>query len=358
MCLTYDLQERTLPTSPLAPVSLVSSSQTESSVFLSWSPAFPPTGQVSGFSLHVTQLQDGGQEGLEWDEQLGVTHLCKDNPQNFCYSVQSLQPNTSYRFKLRAWNAGVSESSLWSSSLEQMTEGDAVPLVTTLHPPAVPSVPSPTTSSGSPSLVIILSTMGAILVLVVFIVFLYFQLKFSRLKQQIRNEEQWNGPAGQLSHSSSYLPGPSVSTHLADSYLTSLERSGDLGSLRSSADIQTRRLPQPPQALEEGQYAETYELVPVPGVFLPTSPLESTRIQGQEEVTDVEGYLRPTFAERGESPILHREGGEEIPAESYGEAGGGREGSFRAGGGRDGSERSRGSSISPSQPLISPAVSV
>ena len=96
-------------------------------------------------------------------------------------------------------------------------------------------------------------------------------------------------------------------------------------------------------------------MMPVPGVFASieggaVSPLESTRIQ-EEEITDVEGYLRPTFADRS-SPIHVRstsiKTGEpsSIPAESYGELG-----TMNNGG-------SGRSSTSPSQPLISPPVNV
>merc|ERR1711974_300589 len=97
-------------------------------------------------------------------------------------------------------------------------------------------------------------------------------------------------------------------------------------SLRS-ANIQTRRLPEPPT---EPEYSEAYEVMPVPGVFASieggaVSPLESTRIQ-EEEITDVEGYLRPTFADRSSpihtrSPSVNTVEPSSIPVESYGELG-------------------------------------
>ena len=96
-------------------------------------------------------------------------------------------------------------------------------------------------------------------------------------------------------------------------------------------------------------------MMPVPGVFAPieggtVSPLESTRIQ-EEEITDVEGYLRPTFADRSSpihsrSPSIKTAEPSSIPAESYGELGAKQEG------------RSGRNSTSPSQPLISPPVNV
>ena len=166
---------------------------------------------------------------------------------------------------------------------------------------------------------------------------------------------------GQLSHSSSYLPAD-TSTRLADSYLTSLEDSSNFGSLRSN--IQARRLPEPPGPPGEPQYAEAYEQVQVAGVW---SPLESTRIQ-EQEVTDVEGYLRPTFADRS-SPITTREAEQPraIPPESYGVLGVPGGGVLGVPGGGPGTRSlsslgatatgaSRGTS--PSQPLISSPVEV
>jgi len=97
------------------------------------------------------------------------------------------------------------------------------------------------------------------------------------------------------------------------------------------------------------------------------SPLESTRIQ-EEEVTDIEGYLKPTFAERSQSsPIRPRApsevgeavgGGGVILPESYGQLGGrgSVQGSGRSSGGM--SAASGVSRASPSHPLISESVKV
>ena len=270
----------------------------------------------------------------------------------YCYSVTDLEAGVSYLFRVKAWNLNVDDSSPWSTELTQATAVDENPgpSSSTISPnPAseIPPTPPPTTS---PLVIAIVSILAVIVVVAIVVVCLVYKLKITRLKQQMRNEEEWN-QLGHLSHSSSYLPGApqaslSTSTRLADSYLTSLETTADFGSLRS-ANIQTRRLPELPS---EPEYSEAYEVMPVPGVFASIeSPLESTRIQ-DEEITDVEGYLRPTFADRSSpihsrSPSIKTAEPSSIPAESYGELGATNQGSGR-------------SSTSPSQPLISPPVHV
>ena len=281
-------------------------------------------------------------------------HFCSFNTEAielFCYSVTDLEPGVSYRFRIQAWNLDVDEPSPWSSELTQATAmAESVISSSTLSPnPASEITPTPSPSS-SPLVIVIVSIIAVIVFVAIVIVCLVYKLKITRLKQQMRNEEEWN-QLGHLSHSSSYLPGApqaslSTSTRLADSYLTSLETTADFGSLRS-ANIQTRRLPELPS---EPEYSEAYEVMPVPGVFASIeSPLESTRIQ-DEEITDVEGYLRPTFADRSSpihsrSPSIKTAEPSSIPAESYGELGATNQGSGR-------------SSTSPSQPLISPPVHV
>ena len=322
-------------------------------MFLSWRLATPPTGNLSRFLLQAGQVEG---DGVSWEapKRLDGTHACTFGSA-YCYSVTDLQPGTIYSFRVRAWNLGLEEPSPWSEELVQETRE-----VVSLPPDkssstAAPHAPAPTTPDPDalPTLVIVLSILGAIALMAMVIVCLWYKLKIGRLKRQMRQEEQWN-QMGQLSHSSSYLPAD-TSTRLADSYLTSLEDSSNFGSLRSN--IQTRRLPEPPRPLGEPQYAEAYEQVQVPGVW---SPLESTRIQDQE-VTDVEGYLRPTFADRS-SPITTREEEQPgaIPPESYGAVGGpGAVLSTRSLsnlGGRAQGGASRGTS--PSQPLISSPIEV
>ena len=287
-------------------------------------------------------------------------HVCNFDSEDielYCYSVTDLEAGVSYLFRVKAWNLNVDEPSPWSTELTQATAVDENPgpSSSTIGPnPASEITPTPPPTT-SPLVIAIVSILAVIVVVAIVVVCLVYKLKITRLKQQMRNEEEWN-QLGHLSHSSSYLPGApqasfSTSTRLADSYLTSLETTADFGSLRS-ANIQTRRLPEPPTA--EPEYSEAYEVMPVPGVFETggaASPLESTRIQ-EEEITDVEGYLRPTFADRSSpiharSPSVNTVEPSSIPVESYGELGTSNNG------------RSSGrSSSSPSQPLISPPVNV
>jgi len=347
------IQDQTKPTKPSTPERLKSTFQTNSSVFLSWRLAWPPTGNLDKFLLEVGRTDEEGT--VRWRPvQVEGHHVCNFNTEAielFCYTVTDLEPGVSYRFRIQAWNLDVDEPSPWSSELTQATAmAESVISSSTLGPnPASEITPTPSPSS-SPLVIVIVSIIAVIVFVAIVIVCLVYKLKITRLKQQMRNEEEWN-QLGHLSHSSSYLPGApqaslSTSTRLADSYLTSLETTADFGSLRS-ANIQTRRLPELPS---EPEYSEAYEVMPVPGVFASIeSPLESTRIQ-DEEITDVEGYLRPTFADRSSpihsrSPSIKTAEPSSIPAESYGELGVTNQGSGR-------------SSTSPSQPLISPPVHV
>jgi len=349
------IKGQTKPTKPSAPESVESTSQTSNSVFLTWRLAQPPTGNLDKFQLEVGRTEEDGTSVSWRPVEVEGHHVCNFNTEAielFCYSVTDLDPGESYRFRIRVWNLDVDEPSPWSSELTQATAMAAsVISSSTLGPnPSSEITPTPSPSS-SPLVIAIVSIIAVIVFVAIVIVCLVYKLKITRLKQQMRNEEEWN-QLGHLSHSSSYLPGPSqasfsTSTRLADSYLTSLETSADFGSLRS-ANIQTRRLPEPPT---EPEYSEAYEVMPIPGVFAPidggaVSPLESTRIQ-EEEITDVEGYLRPTFADRSSpihsrSPSIKTAEPSSIPASSYGELG----------------AKSGRSSTSPSQPLISPPVHV
>ena len=160
---------------------------------------------------------------------------------------------------------------------------------------------------------------------------LVYKLKIVRLKQQMRNEELWNHgrDPGELSHSVSYVGGASTSTRFSDlnnTYSTYATISAaSLNTSFAAAEIQARRLPEPPPGPASGNRAAlvtepeycyaSYELeaLPVSGqvqgpgyLDMSRSPsrrhsatLESTRIQEEElqeeECTDTEGYLRPTF---------------------------------------------------------------
>ena len=248
-------QEQTKPTTPAAPQSLESSSQTNSSIFLSWRLPRPPTGKLDKFLLQVafslsplcllgllatnsltslntnpthrwaalkkTTLSAGGvfRCGKQFffvtstppDRfQVEGHRACNFNSEPvelYCYSVTDLDPGVSYRFRVRAWNLEVDEPSLWSSELTQATAmGESTISSSTLSPnPSSEITPTPSPSS-SPLVIAVVSILAIIVIFAIVIVCLVYKLKITRLKQQMRNEEEWN-QLGHLSHSSSYLPG-------------------------------------------------------------------------------------------------------------------------------------------------------
>ena len=247
-------QEQTKPTTPAAPQSLESSSQTNSSVFLSWRLPRPPTGELDKFLLQVkfsvsllcllgllatkslttltnlfrrwavlkkTTLSAGGVSRSRKQLffvistppdrfQVEGHHSCNFNSEPvelYCYSVTGLDPGVSYRFRVRAWNLEVDEPSLWSSELTQATAmGESTISSSTLSPnPSSEITPTPSPSS-SPLVIAVVSILAIIVIFAIVIVCLVYKLKITRLKQQMRNEEEWN-QLGHLSHSSSYLPG-------------------------------------------------------------------------------------------------------------------------------------------------------
>ena len=137
-------------------------------------------------------------------------HSCNFNSEPvelYCYSVTDLDPGVSYRFRVRAWNLEVDEPSLWSSELTQATAmGESTISSSTLSPnPSSEITPTPSPSS-SPLVIAVVSILAIIVIVAIVIVCLVYKLKITRLKQQMRNEEEWN-QLGHLSHSSSYLPG-------------------------------------------------------------------------------------------------------------------------------------------------------
>ena len=247
-------QEQTKPTTPAAPQSLESSSQTNSSVFLSWRLPRPPTGELDKFLLQVkfsvsllcllgllatkslttltnlfrrwavlkkTTLSAGGVSRSRKQLffvistppdrfQVEGHHSCNFNSEPvelYCYSVTGLDPGVSYRFRVRAWNLEVDEPSLWSSELTQATAmGESTISSSTLSPnPSSEITPTPSPSS-SPIVIAVVSILAIIVIVAIVIVCLVYKLKITRLKQQMRNEEEWN-QLGHLSHSASYLPG-------------------------------------------------------------------------------------------------------------------------------------------------------
>ena len=350
-------QATTRGTRPLPPgsdqvqVKLISSS----SVWLSWQPAYPPTGELHHFE--VGQLEGPGGV-LVSSVNVSLGHRCSqsdlarraaDYKETFCYVFNDLSPDTDYGFQVRVWNRGESQASDWSQPVsvstastttteeeEEMGEDGGSVEAETVSPGSSLSTTTVASSVKEPgqkkghsdnTIILILCLTFGFIFLAVLVTALIYKLKIVRLKQQMRNEELWNQGRDfhNVSHSASYIGGSSVNTELSNmsgvsTYAVSMNTS-------FPSEIQSRRLPEPPpvrnRAELEPQYSEAYELDQLgqqAGSYLEMSPsrrgsrvLESTTII-QEEVTDNDGYLRPTFPTIDLTPIKLR------PTEAHYEA--------------------------------------
>ena len=283
------IEARTRPTRPLPPLLLPATPLPPHSVHLSWRPAHPPTGLTDRYQLGWADYSEAGQPTWRQAREVGREHqgICANqDEEEVCYVLDDpqLEPGTQYGFRVRASNRDVTESSAWSNTVTVVTPAlsSTTSATAIIADPTMPSQPEP----GVSSTVVIISLVAGIIFLAFIVTALVYNLKILRLKQQIRQEEQWNRNA---SNRGSY--GGSVAT-----------RSSYFDSVRSSVnpEIQSRRLPEPPPGpghnppgapglATHPHYSGMYELSP-----LPTGPmLESTRIQEEaEEMTDMEGYLR------------------------------------------------------------------
>ena len=369
-----DIRATTRATVPAPPDNIQLKAISCCSVHLSWTPAHPPTGDIARFEVGYRQ------EARYWSSPTEVSLLhqgaCVEAAElrsrraasaSFCYVFNDLSPDTIYGFRIRAFNRDVEEASEWSAVVAVTTQAaptTAPPLpapasnVTAPAPPPTPRpappappLDLPTNSSqgagagaeAEPSnyhtLTLVVGLLFGLVFLGVTVTALVYKLKIVRLKQQMRNEELWNHgrDPGELSHSVSYVGGASTSTRFSDLNNTySTYATISAASLNTSfvaAEIQARRLPEPPPGPAGGNRAAlvtepeycyaSYELeaLPVSGqvqgpgqgpvqgpgyLDMSRSPsrrhsatLESTRIQEEElqeeECTDTEGYLRPTF---------------------------------------------------------------
>ena len=349
--ITFYSQAKTLDTRPLPPepermtVKVISSR----SVLLSWLPPYPPTGELDRFQ--VANIVSGERKS---SVNVSLAHKCPSSPaeEKFCYLFDNLSPDTDYGFQVRVWNRGQSQPSDWSQTLtvnttsttestevpeSEETETETVlPLVgpgdQTTTPPSTVKPKQKGKHSDHTIIIILCLTFGLIFISVL-VTALIYKLKIVRLKQQMRSEEMWNQgrDLNNLSLSASYLGNSSITTQLSNisAYAVSMNTS-------YQAEIQSRRLPEPPpvrnRAEQENQYSEAYELDRLPGVsYEEMSPsdrssrvMESTVIQ-EEENYDTDGvYLRPTFPNFDLTPVktLPRPGEEEeveevIAQESY-----------------------------------------
>ena len=336
---------------------------------LSWTPAHPPTGDIARFEVGYRQ------EARYWSSPTEVSLLhqgaCVEAAElrsrraasaSFCYVFNDLRPATIYGFRIRAFNRDVEEASEWSAVVAVTTQAappPAPPLpapASNVTAPAPPPTPTPRPAPPAPpldlptnssqgagagageeaepssyhTLTLVVGLLFGLVFLGVTVTALVYKLKIVRLKQQMRSEELWNHgrDPGELSHSVSYVGGASTSTRFSDlnaTYSTYATISAaSLNTSFAAAEIQARRLPEPPPGPAAGNRAAlvtepeycyaSYELEALPGpgqgqgpgyLDMSRSPsrrhsatLESTRIQEElqeEECTDTEGYLRPTF---------------------------------------------------------------
>jgi len=179
-----EIQERTLPDRPMAPVNISSSSSTNTSIFLSWSPSYPPTGQIEKFQLRVGNPSSDPSSNPRWTGNIPMeaNHKCTHDSNRFCYSVRNLEPGTEYIFQIRAKNLDVSSWSRWSQSLKTQTEADDSTPNKVITTPVIPSVPIPTENVAkinSNTLVIVLCLAGGILLMGVLVTALIYKLKIT-----------------------------------------------------------------------------------------------------------------------------------------------------------------------------------
>ena len=314
-------------------------------------PSYPPTGDLERFEVGLLEPKLGyllSSVNVSLSHRCGQSDLARraaDYKESFCYVFNDLSPDTDYGFQVRVWNRGQSQASEWSQavtvrtisnttttteeeegSLQTETENPGSSLSTTTMASSVKQPKEKKGHSDNTIILILCLTFGFIF-LAVLVTALIYKLKIVRLKQQMRNEEMWNQGREfhNVSHSASYIGGSSLNTELSNmsgvsSYAVSMATS-------FPSEIQARRLPEPPpvrnRAELEPQYSEAYELDQLgqlgkpPGSYLEMSPsrgpsrspsrrgstvLESTTII-QEEITDNDGYLRPTFPTIDLTPI-------------------------------------------------------
>jgi len=316
-----EIQERTLETQPLPPTNLTAKPISLHSVLISWNPSYPPTGEIKQYELGIGEINGKDQEPI-WKNSVpvGLAHqgACIGEKKrrsatlsnSFCYVFNDLKTSTHYAFRIKAWNKNVTDPSIWSETTDAWTETPDIITPVETPTPSAPITTSQPSIGFSNTTIIIVCLIAGILLMAVVVTALVYKLKIIRLKQQIRNEETWNQNRT-ISQSSSYLPGASTTTQMTDTYLASLQST-------TPSEIQRRRLPEPPPIRnrlnpQDPNYAEAYELASLPTGYQDItssrrasasspSQLESTRIQ-EEENTDMEGYLRPTFPIPDFTPI-------------------------------------------------------
>lgn len=90
------------------------------SIGIEWSsPAFDGGSQITGYVIEMKNSADA-----EWKEISGLSH-------SLSHTVKNLQPNTKYRFRVKAENAyGQSEPSYESNEISVISDNPEVPMTT------------------------------------------------------------------------------------------------------------------------------------------------------------------------------------------------------------------------------------
>jgi len=321
--LYMELQARTGSRAAAAPVNVTAKTISESTVFLSWVPAYPPTGLIEKYMVRGG-IYSKVASGQNWTIPISVNlehhnDACVD--QNLraagyvCYVVNQLQPGTQYIFQLQTINKGESGST-WSVGGVAETLRQEVSTEMMVDTPTSPNN-SYNGDTGSGTTIAVLVMVGAVIVLTVVAVYFIYKLKLSRLKERLLLEQ---------SISLSRLE----STYSPDS-ITSQET--------DYTSIQTRRLPEPPPEKGAGAHPPVQQHLyqtPLPPGYLDMSgssrrtstasrPERRSRQsewgQGEEEEGEGDVYLKPTFPRHNQDSgsEFAREPSSSIQPHSYGQ---------------------------------------
>jgi len=306
------LQERTKPSIPSLPVNLSSSTISESSIYLSWKPAYPPTGLIQEYRVRQGAFLPGSD--VAWSKEISVdtghhtacTSQSHRNEGYVCYVVNDLQPSTTYVFQVQTVNKDVDSPSDWSRSTTSETASPIL-VPTEVSPSQVKeettptSLVHPTETGDNTALVIVLCLVVAAVILGIVSAFLVYKFKLDKLKERLRMEHSIS-----LSRlESSYGPG-SISTQ-GTNYTV------------SPASIQNRRLPEPPPdqvSVQQFQYPGYLDMSTASRRNSRSARSMNNQMLDSE---DMDGYLKPTFPQTDLSsrPVAD-DRFSTIPTESYG----------------------------------------
>lgn len=320
-----EIYGKTKEATPEPPTIEAATPNSANSVHLKWYPAYPPTGLIKKYVIQ--QGEDHGGTIL-WTKP----HTVDPNPflctgqlresrtanigygsKPVCYVVDNLEANTSYAFHINTWNNDTGDQIQFSEyseivRIQTPPENTTIlPLqttLTTLLPVPVPTIKKDDLQSvGSNSITIILCLAAAVVLLGVIVTAMVYKLKVVKLTQQLSQSQLENRRDSNLS--STYNPNSTISgmsTHTLDtSYLASIRT--------TASSIQSRRLPEPPPEdpiKRNAEYSEAYEMPNYLSMAATLNRSHSPKIieeELEEEQSDIDGYLRPTFPPTESSPM-------------------------------------------------------